>query len=275
MCGHQVIETVRATILSRRTVQLAAGAAGAVGGPMRTRGPDAVRPTFAPTGRVEDLTHTLSPEFPTYSGMPQFSSEQTKTLAADGYNLFVLTVDEHTGTHLDAPLHFSDDGCPVDLLPVADFVAPLVVVDIRARAAADPDAELTPDDLDRWVARHGPLPERCCVAVATGWDAHLGTPMFRNADAAGTMHFPGVHPDAAVMLASRSSAVGIAVDTLSLDRGATTDFGAHVAWLGSGHWALECVARLSTLPPVGATIVVGAPKHAGGSGGPSRVLAFV
>ena len=68
--------------------------------------------------------------------------------------------------------------------------------------------------------------------------------------------------------------VGIAVDTLSLDFGKSPDFAVHYAWLPQGRWGLECVAGLDALPAAGATMIVGAPKHRGGSGGPTRVFAL-
>lgn len=283
MCGAHVIEHVRAS-LSRRAMLLGTAgiAAGAASGALaqevsppapvaRLPGSDAIA---AATRGVTDLTHTLTPDFPTFSGQPQFSMDEVRQLEADGYNVFVLTVDEHTGTHMDAPLHFSAGGTSVDLLPVRDLVAPLVRIDIAGRAASDPDAMLTPDDIAEWVADNGPLPERCVVAMHSGWARHLGTNMFRNADASGAMHFPGFHPETAALLMAESSAVGIAVDTLSLDRGISSDFAVHVNWLGAGHFGIECVAGLETLPAGGAVIVVGAPKHAGGTGGPCRVLAL-
>ena len=73
----------------------------------------------------------------------------------------------------------------------------------------------------------------------------------------------------------RRRAAGVAVDTLSLDHGGSRDFGFHLAWLGAGRWGLECTANLGLLPPTGATIVAGAPRIAGGTGGPGRALALL
>jgi kynurenine formamidase len=70
-------------------------------------------------------------------------------------------------------------------------------------------------------------------------------------------------------------AAGLAVDTLSLDHGRSTDFPTHCAWLPTGRWGLVAVANLAALPPTGATIVVGGPKIEGATGGPARVLALV
>jgi kynurenine formamidase len=48
-----------------------------------------------------------------------------------------------------------------------------------------------------------------------------------------------------------------------------------VSWLPSGRYGIENLANLERLPPTGAVVVVGAPTFAGGSGGPTRVLALV
>jgi kynurenine formamidase len=206
--------------------------------------------------------------FPTFFGEQQVFYDKKFSHEKDGLNLYELRINEHTGTHIDAPLHFSADGKSVAELAVEDLVAPLVVVDIRARAAEDADAQLTPDDLKAWIDANGDLPEGAVVALNSGWDAHVGTDMFRNADAEGRMHFPGFHID-------EGSARAIAVDTLSLDFGPSADFAVHNTWLPAGRYGIEGVANLGSLPAKGATIVVGAPKVRGGTGGPGRVFAFV
>jgi len=71
----------------------------------------------------------------------------------------------------------------VSKIPVENLVAPLAVVDIRARAAEDPDTLVTPDDQKAWADANGPFPERCCVAMNSGWDANVDSDEFRNADA--------------------------------------------------------------------------------------------
>jgi len=88
------------------------------------------------------------------------------------------------------------------------------------------------------------------------------------------MHFPGFHVEAAQMLLE-TGAQSIGVDTLSLDHGKSADFATHYAWLPSGRFGIECLANLDKLPAAGATIIVGAPKHRGGSGGPARIFAMV
>ena len=273
MCDACVIETVKNRMLSRRSFFRAAAAGAAT---VAAASSGALSPALAQApSKVTDLTHELYEEFPTFFGQQQFWREQKFNYKEHKFNLFELRVNEHTGTHLDAPLHFSEDGKSVAEIPVSDLVVPLAVIDIREKADANPDAQLTPDDIKAWIAANGDLPEKACVALNSGWGKHLGTDKFRNADAEGKMHFPGFHAEAVQYLAENSSAVGIAVDTLSLDHGISPDFATHYAWLGSGHWGLEGAANLDQLPAKGATLIVGAPKVRGGTGGPSRVLALV
>jgi len=273
MCGRHVIDSVRQKMLSRRSLLMGGAAAGAAAAAGATLAPP---PAAAQTsgGTMSDLTHTLSSDFPTFFGRPGFEKTAVANFADDGFNMFNLAISEHTGTHIDAPFHFSADGETVDEVPVANLMAPLAVVDIRQKAADDPDAQVTPDDLKDWIAVNGDIPARAVVAMNSGWADHVTTKKFRNADDAGVMHFPGFHVEAAEMLMEEADVVGMAVDTLSLDYGPSADFAVHYAWLPSNRWGLECVAGLSGLPATGSTIVVGAPKNRGGSGGPTRVFAL-
>lgn len=278
MCDRCVIDGVKEKMLSRRKFFAAASGAvatAATASPLLAQAP-APPPITTSTGvKIHDMTHELHPDFPTYFGAQQFFMEQKFRYAEHKFNLFELRVSEHTGTHIDAPLHFSADGKSVAEIPVESLVVPLAVMDIREKAAANPDAQLTPDDIRSWISKNGPLPKNCCVAMNTGWDAHVNGAKYRNADDKKIMHFPGFHVEAAKMLVEDGNAIGIASDTLSLDFGPSPDFAVHYAWLATGRWGLECIANLSALPARGATLIVGALKIRGGTGGPCRVFATV
>lgn len=269
MCHHCVIESVKESMLSRRSFFTAA-AAGAAAVAVTVK----ATPVLAqPAQKVEDLTHELTEDFPTYFGDQQVFFEKKFDFAKDGFNINEWRIIEHSGTHIDAPLHFSADGKGVGELPVEDLVAPLSVIDIRAKADADPDAQLTPDDIKAWTDTNGDLPEGGVVALLSGWGAHLGTDKFRNFDGK-AQHYPGFHVEAVQQLLGTSTKA-IAVDTLSLDFGQSPDFIVHKTWLPAGRYGIEAVANLDKLPPKGATIVVGAQKIAKGSGGPARIIALV
>ena len=271
MCNACIIESVKTQMLSRRSLfqTAAAGvAAAAVTAP-------ATSPVLAAGhGAVEDMTHELYEDFPTYFGAPGFSMKQKYNFKDNGFNLFDLAINEHTGTHMDAPLHFSADGQSVAEVPVANLVCPLCVIDVKAKAAENADYQVTPDDVKAWTNANGPIPDKACIAMNSGWSAHVGSDKFRNADAEKKMHFPGFHIEATKMLLE-TGAVGMAVDTLSLDYGPSADFATHYAWLPTNRWGIENLANLDAVPAKGATLVVGAPKFRGGSGGPTRVFAMV
>lgn len=273
MCDLCVIESVKNRMLSRRDLfkkSAAVAAAGVVGASISA-------PAALADGHssVEDMSYEYDETFPTYFGTPGIEIEQKFNFADNGFNLMSLTVNEHTGTHMDAPLHFSADGQAVNEIPVSNLVVPLCVIDIRETAVRDDDAQVTPGDIKAWIAKNGPIPDKACVAMLSGWGEHVATDKFRNADGEGKMHFPGFHVEAAQMLMEETSAVGMAVDTLSLDHGISADFATHYAWLPTNRWGIENIANLDKVPEAGATLVVGAPKHKGGTGGPARIFAMV
>jgi len=252
-----------------KTAAAGAAAAAAVGSTMTGTAAMA-----AGHGSVIDMTHTLDADFPTYFGVPGLELEQKFNFSEHHFNLFHLSLNEHTGTHIDAPLHFSADGKSVDEIPVENLIAPLCVIDIAARAGDDADTQVTPDDVKAWIAANGEIPANACVAMHSGWAAHVKSDKFRGLkDEA--QHYPGFHVEAAKMLMEETGATSIGVDTLSLDHGLSADFATHYAWLPSGRFGIENLVNLDKVPAAGATLVVGAPKHRGGTGGPARIFAMV
>lgn len=271
MCHACVTEHVKRSMLSRRS--LFQGAA-AVGAASVASGLIAARPALAQaTGRIVDLTHTFDEAFPTFDGVPGIQKEWAVKIKESGYQLWKLTIFEHSGTHIDAPLHFSADGASVDQLPVEQLMAPLCIVDIAEKAAQDPNATVDPEDIEAWVSANGEIPAGACVAMRSGWAAKVTTPDYRT-DAAGAFAFPGFSKAATDLLAGLGVA-SIGVDTLSLDPGSSADFAVHNSWLPGGRFGIENLAGLDGLPATGATVFIGAPKHAGGTGGPARILAML
>lgn len=271
MCNACLIEDVKRQMLSRRSLFAGAAATAAVG---IAAGALSARPALAQAaGRVVDLTYAYDSDFPTFDGNPGILMETDKAFERDGYHLLKLTIFEHTGTHIDAPLHFAPDGVSVDALPVDSLVAPLCILDISDRAREEPNATVEPADIEAWIAAHGAIPQGACVAMNSGWHARMGTPEWRNAPD-GTLAFPGFSKAATDLLAE-TGAASIGVDTLSLDPGNSADFAVHYSWLPSGRFGIEALANLGELPASGATIFIGAPKHRNGTGGPARVLAMV
>lgn len=227
-------------------------------------------------GKVLDLTYALTPDFPLFPIYDPVEVADKFVVERDGFFVRHWSLDEHCGTHVDAPAHFGGEQT-VERIPAEELVLEAVVVDVRERVERDHDATLVPDDVLAWERRHGALPERCALFALTGWGARVRDPAaYLNADAGGTLHSPGFSGELAEFLREERPGVRcIGLDTASLDIGASTSYPAHVAWLTSGRYGIENLARLERVPERGATVVVGAPALAGGSGGPARVLALL
>jgi kynurenine formamidase len=226
--------------------------------------------------RIADLTHTMSPEFPTFFGVPGIEMEKKFEVKKDGFNLNWWKIIEHAGTHLDAPIHFTESGPTVEKIAVETLVVPLAVINVASRAEENPDYQLARQDLIDWERRHRRLPANCCVAMHSGWARHAGnSAKYTGKDSGGTFHFPGISPRATEWLLKERKVAGIAVDTLSLDHGPSKEFETHKLWLGAGRWGLENVANLDKVPETGATLVVGVAKVKDATGGPTRVIALI
>lgn len=225
-----------------------------------------------------DLTHPLNASTPYWPGprnMP-FHAEPFATLSADGVFEGRISMDEHTGTHIDAPNHFIDGGRALHDLEARELFVPAAVVDARAQVARDTDYRLTVDDLLAWESAHGRVPAGAVVFMFTGWDErwHDFT-RYKNADAAGRLHFPGFSAESARWLVEEREVSGLGIDALSVDHGVSQDFPVHQVSHGHGKYHLENVANLGRLPAQGAFLLVAPLNIQDASGSPVRLFAVV
>jgi len=273
MCPPETLASMRSPEISRRNLlKFGLGAAVAAAVPVGSAHAATVRRTTF--RNVVDLTHVLGTQFPLFPGAAPFRIQQAVSHDKDGYYGSILTYWEHSGTHMDAPVHFAPNGLFVDQLRIENLVVPAVVINITEKVRRDPDAVVTPDDIRAWERRYGRIPDNAAVLMASGWGARAGSvEAFRNTDSSGVMHFPGFGKEAIDFLLTERRIAGIGVDTLSLDHGPSTTFAVHYTLLPTNRWGLENLANLESIPPSGATLFVGAPKIASGSGGPTRVMA--
>ncbi len=227
-------------------------------------------------GEVVDLSHVFGTNVPTYVPSDTASRETTVSVEKDGFYIQRWSFGEHTSTHMDIPAHFIAGGETVDNYPVGLYISPAVVIDISAKAADDPNAMLSLDDINAWEAANGEIPAGALVCMYSGWESKWSDiAAFRGDPGDGSLNFPGFGPDAAQFLVEERDIHGIAVDTLSLDPGNSSTFDVHYTILGAGKYGIENVANLAQLKGKAATVVVGVPRWEQGSGGPCRVMAMI
>jgi kynurenine formamidase len=225
------------------------------------------------------LSHVNDPaRTPLFPGDPPFRLTTVSTVAEHGYYLRYVEQGEHTGTHWGAPAHFDPDGLTADQLDPEDLLLPAVRIDVRDRAAADPDYAITPADLRDWERRYGRIPASAAVIAWTGWESRWGSDGYANVDADGVIHQPGFGVAAVEWLIdtgrlSRRGALG--TDTFGPDRGVDTGFGASRLLYREHRISLENLANLALLPITGAWVLAGGPIHRGGSGATATVFALV
>jgi len=188
-----------------------------------------------------------------------------------------ITTGEHTGTHLDAPIHWitGRDGADVSQLPPRRLIAPAAVLDFAAHSAADPNFLLEIEHVTAWQAEHGPLPDGGWLLYRTGWSAHAhDEAAFLNGG-----QTPGISAACAKWLAETAPVIGVGVETVGTDAGAahsfTPAFPCHSFLLGNDKYGLTQLQNLARLPATGAVIFVGPLPIVGGSGSPCRALALV
>ena len=232
--------------------------------------------------RTLDLTHPFddkTPYWPTAtSGFQLTTVHRGKTPDGYFYSAYSFCAPEHGGTHLDAPSHFAEGGYSADAIPLKQLVAPGIVIDVSAGAAADADYRLTVADVEAWERRNGRVPAGAIALVRTGWSSrwpdrkrYLGDDTPGDAS---RLHFPGVSKEAVALLVERRVAA-LGIDTASLDHGPSKDFAAHRVGAAANVPNLENLAHLDQLPETGAWIVALPMKIGGGSGGPLRAIALL
>ena len=226
--------------------------------------------------RVVDLSYAINDKLVAWPGDPKvFEATVNGTVEKDGYFTRSFWMLEHYGTHLDAPAHFPPGKSTVEKIAPEKFFGPAVVLDVRSEGEKNADYQLSPAVIEAWEKRNGKIPAGSIVLLRTGWASRWpDVQRYRNTDTTGEMHFPGFSVEAAKILLERKIS-GLGCDTLSIDPGNSKDFPVHRLVLGAEVYQLENLRDLSSLPEMGASLIVAPIKLEGGSGGPVRVFALV
>jgi kynurenine formamidase len=228
-----------------------------------------------------DLTHAYDAATIFWPTGKPFEHIQTSWGEAEGgyfYSAYDFAVSEHAGTHVDAPIHFSAGGATIDSVPLENLIGPAAVIDVVAQADDDRDYLASVTDLAKYEAEHGQITAADVVLIRTGWSSRWPNTLEYMGDdrpgRADELHFPGIAPELAEVLAQRGvKAVGI--DTASIDHGPSKDFRTHQILMGAGVTGLENLMGLDALPERGAWVVALPMKIGAGSGAPARIAALV
>lgn len=256
-----------------------------------------------------DLTLLLAEELPctwpghmpyqqkTFSYFTETGPDEAHLVSPCGhYQTRWLLIDEHTGTHMDAPAHFfprPDSGLKgsnevgtitAEQIPLSQLIGPAVVIDVsELLLSEEPPGEspaVEPKHIIEFEREHGELRPGDIVLFRSGWDelhykegpsgmSYATNPLVHKSGSA----WPAPSADAMVYLSSK----GIrCVGTDGTSMGSSHSGRAvHIAGLGSGCVFIEALANLGTLPVRGAIFFFAPLKVARGTGAPGRAFAFL
>lgn len=194
------------------------------------------------------------------------------------YSSYSISAPEHGGTHLDAPIHFSENKLTADQVPLSSLAGNAVIIDVSEKALANRDYQIMPQDILDWEAKHGAVPDHTILLFRTGYaqfypnrEKYFGTARL-GADAIPELHFPGIHPDAAQWLVDHRNIASFGIDTPSMDYGQSTDFKSHQILLGHNIPGFENVNIPLSLQVKNLYLVALPMKIGSGSGAPLRII---
>ena len=232
-----------------------------------------------------DLTHTFDTEIPHWPGFPK---EKRETIywydsgigsIGSGFFAQVFSHVGQWGTHCDPPAHFIKGLRTIDQIDVKEMLLPLVVIDVSKKAAENPDYTLALGDVKEWESKHGKIPEGAFVAMRTDWSKRWPDAVaMRNADEAGTAHYPGWGMEALKYLYEECKITASGHEPTDTDPGISTskgDYSCETYVLAQDKYQIELLANLDKVPENGAIVIVTFPKPAFGSGFPARVFAIL
>jgi len=257
-------------------------------------------------GRVVDLSLLIAEELPCSwaSHMPfqqktfsYFADQPGNTTPLQNrggpYQTRWLLIDEHTGTHVDAPAHFIPEAgtglahaapigsVTVEQIPLEQLMGPAAVVDVGDLPGASPGQSpiIGPDTILRFEAEHGPIVAGDVVLLRSGWDARYqpgaaGSAYCHDVIITGTAPgWPAPEPPLMQLLIDRGVRC---VGTDGASMGSAHD-GApvHLLGLGAGVAYVEALCSLDILPARGAYFCFTPLKLARGTGAPGRAFAWL
>ena len=206
--------------------------------------------------KVIDLTLPINKEL---SGV---SIEQAKTLSKDGWNATTLHLYSHSGTHMDAPMHFEVNDQTMDMIPVCRLISEAWVVDLTQ---IQPRESITIAHLQ---AVEDKVQKGQSILLHTGWSKRLGTDTYRN-------ELPRISPELAHWLGDKG------VNLLGVEPPSVADVNnleevteIHTILMQNDIVIIEGLTNLEELSMEKVTLIALPLKVTQGDGAPARVIAL-
>jgi len=185
------------------------------------------------TDSLVDLTYPLRSDMPVSTKERPVRIGRRMTHQKDGFCASSIEMGSHTGTHIDAPLHFFEDGTSVDQIPLNQLIGEGCLIDVRCSTGA-----ITPEALSRAIEVSKGLEPGVFAVIRTGWDKYFGEPKMYD-------HPYLTGPSAQLLIEQGVSLV--AIDAIGVDDSSGWEFPAHSLLLAAGIPIVENVRHLGLL----------------------------
>ena len=119
--------------------------------------------------KVIDLTLTVSEKIPTFPGSTKPHFIVWETISKDGYNLELLFLSTHTGTHIDAPFHFVKNGKKIHEIAPERLVNEAVLI----RIGKNSNRSISKTDIQNFEQKNGKIENGSTVIFYTDWQKNL------------------------------------------------------------------------------------------------------
>lgn len=220
---------------------------------------------------IVDLTHTLEENIPCWPTQARFGH-----VLYESYELgdvachYQLVMSEHTGTHMDAPMHFIRSGeahVSIDDVPLSRVIGRAATLDATHLPK---NGLLQKTDVQAWEDQHGELRRGDIVLIRYGFDKLW---KLRPNDKEYAKDWPGVGREAAEYFVEKGVQL-VGCDTFAIDAYNTEENPAHYTLLGNQVLIVENLNNLDLLPPFSLFLALPL-KIKEGSGSPVRAIALV
>ena len=212
--------------------------------------------------KVFDLTLNVSEKIPTFPDSPAPHFIKWASLGKDDYNIEMLFLSSHTGTHIDAPYHFLKKGKKIHELDPSRFLQNSILIKVKARQ----NYAITRSDITSFEKKHGKIPSGATIVFATGWNDNTERKDFFSQN-------PGLSESAAKYLVSKKANL-VGIDSPSIDVGSDPKYTAHHVLLKGGVLILENLCNLSKIKTVHFNLIAMPLKLQNATGSPVRAVAF-
>jgi len=213
--------------------------------------------------KIIDLTLTVSDKIPTFPGSPQPNFIPWENIKEDGYNLEVLFLSSHTGTHMDAPHHFLEKGAKIHEISLKKLVSEAALIQCRKNGGQS----ITKTDIQKFEKNHGKIENFSSVIFYTDWQKNLQKKYYFTKN-------PGLSVSAAKYLTSKKISL-VGIDSPSIDLGTDSKFSVHQIFAKKGMLIVENLTNLNKIKSSKFHLVVLPLKLKNATGSPVRAIAFV